>query len=252
MLSALKTKKQSWSIVVICYNEAAEVRHVIESAQRVLDKIANQQKEIVVVDDGSRDGSAEILMEIGEKNKRVRVVSHPANLGIGQAIRSGYRNALHENVCVIPADGQFDPRELIDFSVIEKKTFISFYRKKQDGYNLFRRFISRVNNWINRNILGIRLKDVNWVKAFKMDEIRILDLKLESSLVASEVCAKLILRGNQYIEAVSTYHRRKSGQAKGGSFKTVWKALIDTYKLICVVLKYKRELQSGAGKRRKV
>jgi glycosyltransferase involved in cell wall biosynthesis len=241
MTPALKTKKQSWSIVIICYNEAASVRRVNGAVQSVLAKIANDKREVIIVDDGSKDGTAEVLKEISRKFKNTRIITHPVNLGIGQALRSGYQNARHENVCVVPADGQFDPRELIPFGNIESKTFISFHRKKQEGYNFFRLFISAANNWINRNLLGIQLKDVNWTKVFKRDELRKLDLKLQSSLVSSEICAKLILRGNKYIESPSMYHRRESGKAKGGSFKTVWKAMFETFKLLLVVMEYKQQ-----------
>jgi glycosyltransferase involved in cell wall biosynthesis len=239
MSSKTKTQKQSWSIVILCYNEAGTLRKVHGIVQKVLNKISNSKNEVVIVDDGSQDGSSDILKKISKKYKNVRAVYHPVNLGIGRALQSGYKNARYENVCIVPADGQFDPRELITFGRIEKKKFISFYREKQEGYNLFRLFISKVNNWINDNVLGIHLKDVNWVKVFKLDEIRKLDLKLESSLIASEICAKLVLRGNAYIESPSIYHRRESGSAKGGSFKTVWGALKDACKLIVVVVGYK-------------
>lgn len=236
----IMNRKQSWSIIIICYNEVGSIRQVNQDVQNVLIKIAGA-REVVIVDDGSNDGSVEVIRKITEKYKNTKVVFHKVNLGIGQAIRSGYKVAQYENVCVVPADGQFDPKELIKFARIEGKTFISFHRNKQEGYNLFRRFISKVNYWINRIILGIHLKDVNWVKIFKRKEIEEMDLQLESALVASEICAKLIFHGNKYIESPSVFHQRRAGEAKAGSFKTVWGALIDTYKLVCVVWNYKRQ-----------
>jgi glycosyltransferase involved in cell wall biosynthesis len=235
-----KGEKQSWSIIIICYNEVGSIVRVNNDVQSVLAKIANNKREVIIVDDGSSDGSVEAIKKIDKKYKNVKSVFHKTNLGIGEAICSGYRTAQYENVCVVPADGQFDLKELRNFSRIEKNMFVSFYREKQVGYSFFRSFISKVNYWVNRIFLGIYLKDVNWVKIFKKEEIEKLDLRLKSSLVATEICAKLLINENNIIESPSVYHLRKAGEAKAGSFKTVWGALTDTFHLICVVWDYKR------------
>jgi glycosyltransferase involved in cell wall biosynthesis len=156
-------------------------------------------------------------------------------MGIGAALRSGYFNSRFENICVIPADGQFDLDELIPYPHLAPKTYISFFRQKQQGYSPFRFFLSRVNRAVNRCFLGIQLQDVNWVKVYKREELLALDLRLKSSLIESEICAKLGVRGNRCVEIPSIYHDRIGGQAKGASLKIVLKALVETCLLIWTV-----------------
>ena len=235
----MKKRLQSWSIIIFCYNEKDSVRKVNEAVQKVLSRVSNSKREVVIVDDGSQDGSVQVIREIAKKYRNVRAVYHPANRGIGEALRSGYSAARYENVCAVPADGQFDPEELLPFKFVENGTFISFCRKVQVGYSFFRRALSAINRIINRVLMGIRMEDVNWVKIYKLKELSQLDLRLRSSLVESEICAKLFLRGNRCLQISSTYHQRKSGLARGASLKIVWKAFFEICKLTWVVWGYR-------------
>lgn len=104
--------------------------------------------------------------------------------------------------------------------------------------------MSIVNKKINAYFIGIHLHDVNWVKAYKTNEIKSFEWKISSSLIESELCAKLILRGNKVIEVSSVYHPRVAGVSKGASIKIVIQALKETIKLIGVIKDYKSLLKS--------
>ncbi len=235
MVSKTTRKSQTWSIIIFCFNERDSVQRVFESVFKTMARMAPGKFEIVIVDDGSTDGSAEVIQKIKAKSSKVRVVFHPRNLGIGRALYSGYAHAQNENVCAVPADGQFNPGELIPFRNVPPKTFVSFFRKKQAGYNLFRLFLSAFNRLLNRILLGIHLRDVNWVKIYKLKELRKLNLRLRSSLIESEICAKLLARGNDCREIPSVYHQRRGGEAKGGSLLNVWRAFQETLRLAVIV-----------------
>ena len=230
---------QSWSVIIFCFNEEKSIQTVFSSANEVLKKMTGENYEIIIVDDGSIDQSPSIIKEIAGNNKNVIPVFHSENKGIGQTLRSGYDKVRFENVSAIPADGQFDVSELLAHPTVPAKTFISFYRKENLQYSLFRNILSYINKLVNDYFLGIKLKDVNWVKIYKREELMNLDLQIESSLIESEICSKLFLRGNKVIESVSVYHPRKGGESKGASLKIVLQALKDTWKLIKVVNRYK-------------
>ena len=200
-----------------------------------MDEMAPGRHEIIVVDDGSRDGSAETIADIRNTVSDVTAVFHPTNLGIGQALRSGYHHAANENVCVVPGDGQFDVRELLPFRTVPERTFISFYRTSNTTYSVLRNGLSYLNRALNRLALGLDLKDVNWVKVYKTRELQHLRLRLGSSLVESEICAKLMLRKNTPLEVRSTYLPRTSGKSKGASLRTVFQAARETLKLVIEV-----------------
>ena len=89
--------------------------------------------------------------------------------------------------------------------------------------------------------IGITLKDVNWTKVYKKKDLDQLDLQLTSSLVESEICAKLLFLGKKVNEVESKYLPRTHGQSKGASAAIVKKALNDTWALISIMRKFKAQ-----------
>jgi len=228
--------KQSWSVVVFCFNEAGTIEELVDCIVGFFETHRKGLYEVIIVDDGSTDGSYEKIQAVGQKyEKTVRIVRHENNLGIGEALRDGYSAARNENVTAVPADGQFDIEELLPYLDIETGTFISFYRRENAEYSSFRNALSVVNKYINRVFNGIDLKDVNWVKAHKREAIPALPWKLHSSLIESELCAKLLLTHNRPIEVLSCYYSRKAGVSKGASPRIVAQALREAPKLIFTV-----------------
>jgi glycosyltransferase involved in cell wall biosynthesis len=237
----MKDRTQSWSIIIFCYNEEGTLRSVIESVEDFLQTIHCAKSEVIIVDDGSTDNCVEIVREAAERYSNVRPVYHPRNLGIGCALRSGYAAVEYENVSAVPADGQFNVAELIPYANLPGKTMVSFYRKENTIYSLRRNLLSYANRRLNAICIGLKQRDVNWVKIYKRDELQELDLKMKSSLVESEICAKLMLRENKMIEMESVYHPRTTGRSKGASSPVVLRAALETLKLLCVVNLYRMQ-----------
>lgn len=235
--------KQSWSIVVFCFNEAGMVGEILNLIVRQFDEHRRNLYEIIVVDDGSTDGSYEVIAAAKRARPDViKIIRHEKNLGIGLALRHGYEAAKNENLTAVPADGQFDVQELIPHLNIENNTFISFYRLENIQYSSFRNALSAANKYVNKVLNGIELKDVNWVKIYKRESIRSFPWKLNSSLIESEICAKLLLRGEKAIEVLSYYHPRQSGKSKGASPPVILQALQETPKLIWAVRDFRKSM----------
>jgi glycosyltransferase involved in cell wall biosynthesis len=235
-----QSSPQTWSVIVLCYNEAGTIRQVVADVKALLNEIAPSRHEIIIVDDGSNDDSTQTICDIRDTVPNVKAVFHSSNLGIGSALRTGYSHAQNENVCAVPGDGQFDVSELRPFRAVPERTFISFYRLENTTYSRFRNGLSYLNKLVNRLALGINIKDVNWVKVYKTSELRKLTLCLASSLIQSEICAKLILRQNTVLEVRSTYLPRTYGKSKGGSLKIASQAAVETLRLIVEVRKSAR------------
>jgi len=232
---------QTWSVIIFCYNEKETVESVFYSVLNILQNI-QADFEIIIIDDGSKDGSADKILQLYQKfPKIIKPVCHPKNLGIDSALRSGYTASQYENVCAVPADGQFDVKELLPYLNFYDKTFISFYRKENMQYTLFRNILSYVNKKINSYFIGINLHDVNWVKAYKNKEIKSFEWKINSSLIESELCAKLLVKKHKVLEVVSVYHPRQAGKSKGASLKIVLQALKETYRLVLIMYDFKRK-----------
>jgi dolichol-phosphate mannosyltransferase len=230
---------QTWSVGILCYNESGTLDTLVVQLRDVLQQLTNTF-EIIIVDDYSTDGSRETALGLQKKYPEVKVVLHETNKGIGEALRSVYANTKYENIGIIPGDGQFDVKEYLPFTEIPKDHFISFYRKENTSYSLFRNVLSLFNKKLNKIFIGISLKDVNWTKIYKKETLDQLDLQLTSSLIESEICAKLLFLGKKVIEVESKYLPRKFGESKGASSAIVKQAINDTWLLISIMSKFKK------------
>lgn len=197
--------------------------------------------EIIIIDDGSVDGSEKIIRPLLLNNKRVNYIRFAKNMGIGKALLAGYKNSKKENAVAVPGDGQYDINELKSFINFPEKSFISFYRQELNNYSVYRKIITKLNKLFNKYLLSLDINDVNWVKAYKTKDLKEIDLQLDSSLIGSEICAKLIAKNYSIIESKSVYHNRIGGKSKGASLKTISQATKDLIKLAFIVRKFKKE-----------
>lgn len=237
---------QSWSIIIFAFNEENSIQKVIEECFMILEKIAPLQHELIIIDDGSTDNTLLNIKNTIINKTRVNLIKHETNKGIGEALLTGYRSALFENICAIPADGQFDVSELLPFAIIPERTIVSFYRIEKTRYSLYRKILSFGNKFFNKYFLGISIKDVNWIKIYKNQFFKEINPALTSSLVESEICAKMLQNNYNFIEVESKYLVREHGTSKGSNLKTLFKAIKETIKLfITIRCSSKKQIKSS-------
>lgn len=237
----MKDLSLDWTLFIFCYNEEGSVGSVIDQAVRVASKLCENSFEVLVINDGSSDRSAEIINAKCEEYQRARVIHHKENLGIGSALISGYTNAKGTHVCGIPADGQFNVEELLPFRESERGEVICFVREDK-RYNMYREFLTTFNQITNKVLLGLALQDVNWVKIYHLDDLRSIKPTMKSSLIESEMCAMLKAKGVNFIEVPSVYKERSAGDTKGGSLRTVGMAVLEFAKLLVRVNLFRMKL----------
>jgi glycosyltransferase involved in cell wall biosynthesis len=230
-----------WSIIVFCYNEGSSIHHVVSDIIGVLDKISTAY-EVIIVNDGSSDNTQEVCEQLAIKHPSLRLVAHEQNLGIGSALQTGYKLATRQYICAVPGDGQFDINLLRQVPAFDEDLFYAFYRRKTN-YNLYRSLLTWGNKTFNQIFLGIQLKDVNWVKVYTRAQLSLASVKLTSSLIETEICAKLIYLNSKPVELPSDYLDRTGGKPKGGNLKTLIQALRETIKLIVEVGRFKKAQQ---------
>lgn len=226
------------SVIIFCYNEAGNIGRVLELCARMIPEITSDF-ELIVVDDGSSDNTAEEVQALAHHIPNLILIRHEVNKGIGLALRSGYAAASKEYVCAIPGDNQFDLSLLKSVKPFDDTTFYSFYRINTGSYSAYRKLLTWANRLFNQHVIGIFLRDVNWVKVYRLSQLRNMRPKLTSSLVESEICAKLFRSGVRPIEMPTNYLRREFGTPKGGSWKTLRSAMRDMLKLVWEVRRFK-------------
>lgn len=214
----------SLSVFFPCYNEAGNVERVVRRAVELLDKFVRDW-EIIIVDDGSSDGTAEIADRLAAEDERIRAIHHEVNGGYGLALRSGFAAAKKEYVFYTDGDGQFDIADLPRLlERIHRADIINGYcRRRQDP--LVRRINAACWGWLVRRMLHFRCRDVD--SAFKLYRREIFDrieLKSTGALIDAEVLARAARLGYT-IENVPVKHfARETGAQTGAKFSVILRA----------------------------
>src|SRR5205823_2805027 len=140
------------------YNEEAGVRQAVAEADEALAALA-EDYEILVVDDGSRDGTAAVVAEEAAGRPHVRLLRHETNRGYGSALRTGFEAARLDRVAFTDADCQFYLADLARLlPLTDRCPLAAGYREaRQDPWH--RCFLSRGYNLLTRALLGTRVRD---------------------------------------------------------------------------------------------
>lgn len=200
------------------YNERENIRATVERALEVLPDLA-EEFEIIVVDDGSRDGTGEIAGELARQHSGVRVVSHPRNLGIAAAMRTGFASCTKQFIFYTDGDLQFDLAELARLIPLlgDADAVIGFRIRRQDPFR--RLVIAWVYNTLIRLLFRVEFRDVDC--AFKLFRREVFDRTPISALGSNgavffpELLISLASAGGRIRQVGVTHYPRRAGQPKG-------------------------------------
>ena len=221
----------SISVFFPCYNEQDNVARTTERAIAVLEKL-NADYEAIIVDDGSKDATGQIADKIAARNKRVRVVHHPTNLGYGAALQSGFRAAAKELVFYTDGDGQFDMSEMPPLlPLIKQYDIVSCYRlNRQDN------MIRKINAWCWTKLVcflfKMKIRDIDC--AFKLYKREIFDnIKMVSTgaLIDTEILARATRKGYAVTQRGVHHYPRTSGTQTGAKLGVIIRAFRELFKL---------------------
>ncbi len=216
------------------YNEEGNIENTVLKANKVLEKMADKY-EIIVVDDGSKDKTREIVRELSSKNNKIRLITHKKNSGYGSAVRSGFKNCKYEWIVFTASDGQFDFSELPNFISTQRKTgadlVIGYYRKRRVPFA--RKLNSAAWQFLIRVLLGLKVKDIDC--GFKLIRKKVIDsMPLTSergAFISTEFLVKAKQNNFKMVEIPITHYPRKEGQATGADFKVIINSFKDLYQL---------------------
>ncbi len=149
--------KKFVAVIVPVYNEAGQIGEVLD---RILAIRGENLWEVIVVDDGSTDGTAEVLSKYAG---RIRVATHHSNFGYGAALKTGIHHTRAENVIFIDADGQHDPEYIPEIvEQLRKHEFVIGMRRRQEGVPAIRLPGKLVLRLVVSFLVGKRIHDVNY------------------------------------------------------------------------------------------
>ncbi len=202
------------SVVVPLFNEAESLHELYEALDGVL-SLYGDHGELIFVDDGSTDGSFEVLRALRDKDGRVKIVQLRANRGKAAALAAGFREASGESIVTLDADLQDDPKEIPKLlaKLEEGYDLVSGWKaRRQDPWS--RRFLSAIFNRVTAFLTGLRIHDFNCgLKAYRRAVIN--ELKLHGELHRF-IPALASWQGFRVAEIEVEHRPRRYGRSKYG------------------------------------
>jgi len=226
------------SITAPAYNERENIENVVTYWESIFTR-EDIRGEIVIGDDGSTDGTKDILRELQNKFANLTVVDHPVNRGYGYALSSAIARSRGDYVLTIDSDGQFDAGEYqLLLAEMEKgyDVVTGYRRRKRD--RLLRVIADRVLNLIIRVLFRLPLRDTNCaLKLFKGDVARRLTIEARGYPTPTELLVRAQTLGYRIGETGITHYERTGGRTKLKALRTSWHMI-----LFLAYLKYKQML----------
>jgi glycosyltransferase involved in cell wall biosynthesis len=215
------------SAVMPAFNEEANLE---QSVGRMADALqaCTRGFEIIVVDDGSQDGTAAVLERLKAAHPNLRVIRHPLNRGYGAALRSGFGAARFSWIFLMDADNQFDPAE------VERLLARAAGADIVAGYRKHRRdpVLRRLNAWafftMVRLLFGGLVRDVNCAfKLMRREMIERMALHSEGALINTEILVLARQLGARVVEVPVEHYPRKAGKQTGANIRVVIRAFAE-------------------------
>ncbi len=227
---AARALPPSVSAVLPAYNEEAAIESVVRKVAEALSSAGVTTYEIIVVNDGSTDATAERAMSAVARGIPVRVISHEVNRGYGAALRTGFDAATCEATWLLDSDGQFDPAEL--------QRLMPLYRDDRvvAGYRIHRQE-GRIRDFnhlafftVVRFTIGGTVRDVDC--AFKLFPSAVgRGLRCDGAMISTELLVRARRAGYGFAEVGVKHLPRQGGQATGANPRVIARAFRELLRL---------------------
>lgn len=222
------------SVFMPAFNEELNICVTVEEVLKVLRSLGLKNYEVIVINDGSRDNTAEIVKKLEKRDKHVRLINHDVNKGYGEALKTGYYNSKFEYIVFIDSDGQFNFSDISKFiEKIESADIVVGYRINRQDH-----LMRIINGWgwtqISNILFGLGVKDVDC--AFKLFNRKVIDTipKLESTrgaMINPEVLARAKKAGFKISQVGVQHFQRRGGKATGANLSVILQSFADLIKL---------------------
>ncbi len=224
----LKTPR-SLSVILPAYNEEALIEQTVVHVMQTLTQWM-QDFEVIVVNDGSRDRTGEIVENLTRRDQRIRLINHAGNKGYGAALVTGFESVTKDLAFFMDSDGQFDIQDLARFfPLIEESGAVLGYRiERQDTW------MRKLNAWgwkrLVQFMFGVHVHDLDCAfKLFRADFFRSYRLETRGAMINAEILYKLSRAGYTYTEVGVQHLPRRAGKATGAKPSVILRAIREMF-----------------------
>lgn len=229
-ISAENTTKDSLnkpaiSIIIPIYNEIENVPLLAGSILEVMNNYGSTY-EAIFIDDGSTDGTHEILKQLCEEHKYLKTIRFRKNFGQTAAMAAGFDKAQGNIIIAMDGDLQNDPKDIpkLISKLNEGYDVVNGWRKDRQDAFINRRLPSMIANWLIGRVTGVKLHDYGCsLKAYKAETIKMVSLYGEMHRFIPALAS---IEGADITEMEVTHHARQFGQSKYNIMRT-FKVLLD-------------------------
>jgi glycosyltransferase involved in cell wall biosynthesis len=224
----------SVSLVIPMYNEEENIAHAIACAVAALER-AGGDYEIVIVDDASTDGSAEIVRREALANPHLRLLRHEVNRKLGGTLKTGFAAAEKDLVLYMDADLPFDPSEIpraVRALEVTRADVIAGYRLDRTTEGFRRTLYSYLYNTLIGLLFGWPHRDINFsFKLLRREVLQAIELESEGSLIDAELIVKAKNLGFDIQQIGLDYFRRSRGVSTLSSPRVILQMLRELFLL---------------------
>jgi glycosyltransferase involved in cell wall biosynthesis len=189
--------------------------------------------EVIIVNDGSTDYTAQVLSELARRHTNVRVLDHGANKGYGTALRTGFSACTKDLIFYTDGDAQYDVRELplLLEKLSDEVDWVNGFKISRSD-PMHRKIIGRIYHWIARITFGLRLRDVDCdfrlIRRSLFDKVR---LESSSGVICVEMIRKFQDAGFRVAEVPVHHYFRAYGQSQFFNFPRIFRVGISLIRL---------------------
>ena len=223
------------SFVLPAFNEEPNIVRAIGTVISVASRHCAEY-EVIVVDDGSKDATAQLIGEYARRDAHVRLVQHATNRGYGEALRTGFTAADLDYVFFTDADNQFDMNEfpLLLRWANDADVVAGYRRQRQDP------LVRRINAWgwnrLVRMLFYVPVRDIDCAfKLFRREALVDLDIQSRGAMINTEIMVKLARAGRSVVEVGVTHLPRTAGEPSGANLRVVTRAFREVYRMYPVL-----------------
>jgi glycosyltransferase involved in cell wall biosynthesis len=225
------------SVVLLAYNEAGVIESVVEGFMKeVVDRLPGS--EFIIGEDGSTDGTSEILLDLAMRHRAIRLLQGKERKGYIRAFTDAMLSAKNDYILFCDASGKHDPADFWKmWSLMSDHDMVVGFKvhRKDPAYRIV---LTRVFNWLVRKYYGIGLHDVNCPLRLMRKEAFatvLSDGLIQKELINFEITIRMIYRGYRVAEIPVQHFARTSGPSRGlpaGKIPSVvWKTLSNLKRL---------------------
>jgi glycosyltransferase involved in cell wall biosynthesis len=232
MADVAGSKPPGLSIFFPAYNDSGTIASMVIRAVQAAEALTPDY-EVIVVNDGSADATAEIADELARTYPHVRAVHHPRNRGYGGALQTGFRSATKDFVFYTDGDAQYDPGEIAALwaRMTDDADLVNGYKISRSD-PLHRIIIGRLYHHIVKSLFSLSVRDVDC--DFRLMRRSIFDriqLRKTSGVICLEMMKKIEDAGFRIVEVPVHHYHRTHGRSQFFNFRRVFKTGIDVMRL---------------------